>query len=217
MLLLANAVAILTLAYSAQSAPRQFVPIKLPLGVQIELPRGWEVRTRNQRVGVESLSAYFDASLNNDFTANHFDATGLLAASVHVGYYRSLDLTQADAWRADAAEIAKLDAFLQTSVTETGRSGGYSILAWHGTTRQTFNGLTAFVSEYSRTLLRQPGSFRVRLVRVFDGPRSFTLNVSYRESDQHRLRPLCDRIVASLAISNNLGLFSQSFSGAAGR
>lgn len=210
MLLLAQVLAIATLAYSAQPSP--FIPVKLPLGVELQLPSGWEVHARNQRVQLVEASGYFDASLNSDFTANHHDDAGRLAASVHVGYYRELDLTQADARRADAAEIEKLDAFLRGSMEETARAGGYQIVAWHGTSRRAFNGLTAFVSEYSRSLKRQHGSFRVRLVRVFDGPRSFTLNVSYRESDQHRLRPLADRIVASLSTSSSsFGLFSQAF------
>ena len=214
MLSLVHALAVMTLAYSASSTAPSFVLIKLPLGVQIELPRNWEVHARNQRLRLDSDLPYFDASLNQDFTANHYDAAGRLAASVHVGYYRNLDLTQADALNADATEIASLDAFLQGSVAETGRSSGYAV-TWHGTRRQRFNGLTAFVSEYSRSLLRQPDNFRVRLVRVFDGPRSFTLNVSYRESGASRLRPLCDLITASLVTSaGRLDVFSRSFSGA---
>lgn len=215
MLSLAHALAVLSLAASAHSSPAAFVPVKLPHGVQLELPAGWEAHARNQRVDLAEVSGFFDATLNRDFTANHYDATGQLAASVHVGYYRDLDLTQADARRAGQQDVVALDAFLRGSMEETGRASGYAILSWRGTERRDINGVTAFVSDYSRSLLRQPDSFRVRLVRVFDGPRSFTLSVSYRESARHQLQPLCDRIIASLA-SSTPAVLPRDFSGLVG-
>lgn len=205
MLLLVNAAAIMTLAFSAQSTPSRSVPIKLPLGVQLELPRDWHVLSRNQRVALDSVAArsvrrtHFDASSDQDgFTAHYYDGPGKLIASVHLGYFKTLDFTQAEARGARGAEITELDAFLQGSMNQVSRSGGYSISSWQGTERQTINGLTAFVSEYSRSLLKGDGNFRVRLVRVFDGPRSFTLSVSYRENGQPMLRSICDKVIASL-------------------
>jgi len=35
-------------------------------------------------------------------------------------------------------------------------------------------------------------------VRVFNGGKSFTMTVSYRENQEYLLRPICDRIISSL-------------------
>lgn len=218
MLLLVNAVAILTLAFSAQSVPTSSVPIKLPLGVQMELPRNWHVLARNHLVMLDTVAdrtvhrPYFDATSENDgFSAHYYDGAGKLLASLHLGYFKTLDFTQAEARTAPAAEIKELDAFLQSSMAQASRAGNYSITSWHGTQRQTINGFTAFVSEYSRSPLKADGGFRVRLVRVFDGSRSFTLSVSYRENQQAPLRFICDQVIASLrSVSAVDGMFSQS-------
>lgn len=221
MLLLANAMAIMTLAYSAQSVPTRSIPIKLPLGVQMELPRDWHVLSRNQRVPLDSIApagsiraTHFDASGDRGFTAHYYDQPGRLMASVQMGFFKALDFTQAEVRGASAGEISEIDAFLHASTTDAGRSGGYSILSWQGTSRQTLNGLTAFVSEYSRSVLKDAGSFRVRMVRVFDGPRSFTLSVSHREGAGD-LPSICDRVIASLeTVSRVDAMFAQPAAGA---
>ena len=58
--------------------------------------------------------------------------------------------------------------------------------------------MTAFVTEYKRSPIKSNGNFKVRLVRVFNGGKSFTLTVSYREDKEYVLRPICDRIISSL-------------------
>lgn len=204
MLLLANAMAIMTMAYSAHSTPAHSIPVKLPLGVQLEVPQDWQVLSRNQRVPLESVAtrtlrhSHFDASRDDSFAANYYDGPGRLLASMHLGFYKTLDFTQAEARNAPSAEIDELDAFLKNSMTQVSRTGGYSIRSWQGTQRQTISGITAFVSEYSRSMVKDEDYFRVRLVRVFDGPRSFTLSVSYRENNQLLLRAICDQIIASV-------------------
>lgn len=160
---------------------------------------------KNQRIvldsAVQSLkegAGIFDASSDLNFGANYYDEAGKTAAIVNVRYYPDLDVSQSDAHAAGASDIRELDAVLRESIVKGGQILGFSVLVWNGTTKQVFNGITAFVTEYKRSPLNNNGNYKVRLVRVFNGRKSFTMTVSYRENQEYLLRPICDRIISSL-------------------
>lgn len=186
-------------------AASNYVPVELPHGVRIELPRNWEALSRNQRITLDSSvearaggGGAFDASSDFNFAANAYDEMGKTAAIVNIRYYPEKSLTQADARAATSRDVQELDATLQSGAAQAGRAGGYSILTWFGTAQQTLNGKVVFITEYERTAINNNGAFRVRLVRVFNEAASFTLTVSYRSSQEYLLRPICDRVIASL-------------------
>jgi hypothetical protein len=70
------------------------------------------------------------------------------------------------------------------------------LLSWVGTSRRTINAMTAIVVEFRRAGL--DGVFRVRLVRVLDGVRSFTLTASYREDQVRLLEPITSYVISTL-------------------
>jgi hypothetical protein len=186
-------------------AANNFVPIRLPHGFQIELPKNWEALTKNQRINLDSTvqslnerAGIFDASSDLNFAANYYDEAGKAAAIMNVRYYPDMDVSQAEARAAGAADIRELDAALRDLMVKAGQINGFSVLAWDGTSKQVVNGVTVFVTEYKRSPLNNNGNFKVRLVRVFNGGKSFTMTVSYRENQEHLLRPICDRIISSL-------------------
>lgn len=90
--------------------------------------------------------------------------------------------------------MREIDSALRESIVKAGQINNFSVLAWNGTVKQVINGATAFVTEYERSPLKNNGNFKVRLVRIFNGAKSFTLTVSYREDQEY----LCDRIISSL-------------------
>lgn len=194
-------IGLLTVAIAANN----FVPIRLPHGVHIELPRNWEALSKNQRITLDSTvqsrnerAGIFDASSDLNFGANYYDEAGKTAAIMNVRYYPDMDVSQAEARAARAADIRELDAALRESMVKAGQINGFSVLAWSGTSKQVINGVTAFVTEYKRSPLNNNGNFKVRLVRVFNSGKSFTMTVSYRENQEYLLRPICDRIISSL-------------------
>lgn len=198
---IAVCIALLPVALAANN----FVPIKLPHGVQIELPRNWEALSRNQRITLDSSvqsrnerAGIFDASSDLNFGANYYDEAGKTAAIMNIRYYPDLELSQADARAAGQTDIRELDSALRESMVKAGQINGFSVLSWNGTTKQVINGATAFVTEYKRSPLKNNGNFKVRLVRVFNGGKSFTLTISYREDQEYLLRPICDRIISSI-------------------
>ena len=189
----------------ATLAANNFVPISLPHGVQIELPRNWEALSNNQRITLDSVAqslseraGMFDASSDLNFGANYYDEAGKTAAIMNVRYYPNLDISQTDARAAGQPDIRELDIALRELIVKAGQINGSTVLAWNGTSTQVINGTTAFVTEYKRSPLKNNGNFKVRFVRIFNGSKSFTLTVSYREDQDYLLRPICDRIISSL-------------------
>lgn len=189
----------------AASAANNYVSIALPHGVRMDLPRNWEALSRNQRIMLDSSvqarierTGMFDASSDLNFGANFYDEAGRAAAIINIRYYPDMELTQADARAATAADSQELDVALKASIIQAGQVSGYSILKWFGTSSRAIKGSIAFVTEYERSPLNNNGNFRVRLVRVFNGSASFTVTVSYRASQEYLLRPICDRIISSI-------------------
>lgn len=185
-------------------AANNFIVVQLPQGVQVELPRNWEALSNNQRITLDSTvqsrlerTGDFDASSDLNFAANYYDDAGKVAALMNVRYYPDMDVTQRDSRDAGPADIEELDRALRANLDKAGKEFGFTVLAWKGTRKQVINGTVAFVTEYRRSPIKN-GNFVVRLIRVLNGPRSFTLTVSYRESDEFLLRPICDRIISSL-------------------
>ena len=192
---------------TAQAA-NNFVPIRLPNGVQIELPKNWEAVRNNQRITLDSsvqsrlqgVGLPFDASSDLNFAANYYDDRGKTVGIMNIRYYPNLALSQADARSAGQPDIRELDSALHESMVKAGSATGFSVLIWNGTAKRVINGTTTFVTEYKRSPIKNNGNFKVRLVRVFNGSKSFTLTVSYRDDQEYHLKPICDRIISSLRI-----------------
>lgn len=185
-------------------AANNFVVVRLPQGVQVELPRNWEALSNNQRITLDATvqsrlerTGDFDASSDLNFAANYYDDAGTVAALMNVRYYPEMDVTQRDSRDAGPADIEELDRTLRANLDKAGKEIGFTVLAWKGTQKQVINGTVVFVTEYRRSPIKS-GNFVVRLIRVLNGPQSFTLTVSYRESDEFLLRPISDRIISSL-------------------
>lgn len=189
-------------------AANNFVPIKLPHGVQIELPKNWEAVSNNQRITLDSTvqsrqqlaGLPFNSSSDLNFAANYYDDRGKTAGIMNIRYYPGLSLSQADARSAGQSDVRELDSAIRESIMKSGQITGYSILMWNGTTKRVINGTTALVTEYKRSPIKNNGNFKVRLVRIFNSGKSFTLTVSYREDQEYYLRPICDRIIFSLRL-----------------
>ena len=195
---------LLVLSGARTHAANNFVQIKLPKKVTVELPKNWTALSRNQRVTLESTVqslneriGLFDASSDLNFGANYFEDTGKVAAIFNIRYYPNLELSQVDAAEATANDIHDLDAVIQKGM-EKASIGLSSIIEWRGTKRQTINGATVFISEYTRTPIQNNGEFCARLVRVFRKADSYTITISYRLPQELLLRPICDRVIASI-------------------
>ena len=186
------------------NASDNFVKISLPKGVSIELPKNWIVLSNDLRITIDTM---VDSGLdlagieyeNTDlpFAANYFK-NGETVGIINIRYYSNLDFTQNDSRQATLQDINALNATLKESIVKSMTAAGMSVLSWTGTKKRTINGITVFVTEYRRKSIKGIEAFRVRLIRVLAGDRSFTLTVSYAEEESASLKPITDRIISSL-------------------
>jgi len=189
-------------------ATENFVTVTLPKNVSLQLPNHWVIFSNNQRItlnthvkSVLSLSGIKLPTSELPLAANYYDDHGNTIGILNVRYYPQLDLSQADARSATNQDVKELDATLKESATKEMKAFGGSITSWRGTSKSEINEITVFITEYHRASMKGSGDFRVRLIRVFDGDRSFTLTVSYLESASTILQPMTDQIIGSLRLS----------------
>lgn len=188
------------------NASDDYVRVDLPKGVSIELPKDWEVLSDGQRIALETMAdSVFDLSdieYGNDFqfAANYYRNDQIVGITI-INYYPNDGMTQKDSLQATQQDISEMDTALKKAVVKPMKTAGMPILSWEGAKKVTFNGITAIVTEYRRKGIKDSGAFRVRLIRVFAGERSFTLTVSYLEEIASSLEPSTDRIISSLKLS----------------
>ena len=184
-----------------------FIIIKLPQSVAIDLPRNWIIVSDNERITLDTwVESTFDlrhfpqVDSSLPFAANYYTG-GVTAGIINTRYYHDMDITQSDAKLLTDVDVAYLDQIIKSNMTLSMEKAGITVTSWEGTEKRTINGIITFVTEYHRKSIRGSGIFRVRLVRVLAGSRSFTLTVSYLNSQQQFLRNITDRIISSLTMT----------------
>lgn len=186
-----------------------FVKIKLPRGVSIEIPRNWEVFSDNRRITLDTLvESLFDLSNINvlhselPFAANCYDENGNTVGMINIRYYPNMDVGQAEVRALGAEDIRDFDHELKQSILASYGIANQNmrIVSWEGTQKIYLNNMrmTVLLTEYHRTSQMTTGNFRVQLVRVLNKDKSFTLTVSYHEAASIFLKPITDKIIYSL-------------------
>jgi len=193
----------LGLVFGAVAAP-SYVRLQLPQQLSVELPRNWIVFSDSQRITLDAWVAAKSEKITGEpsaaelgFAANLYDDKGRTVGIFNVRYYPAQSLTQRDAVAASKEDTQELDAALKASFAPGVEGAGNRVLEWNGTRKTVLNGMTVFISEYRRTS-PQGIPFRARLVRMLDGPRSFTVTVSYREDQKYFMAAISNRIVESM-------------------
>lgn len=187
-------------------AKTNFVTISLPEYVTVDLPRNWVLISNNKRITLDTwVESTFDINkLSNidsslPFAANYYE-NGATVGIINSRYYPNMEVSQKDAKQATSTDVLELDQELRKNMIPSMKKIGMTVTSWEGTEKRTINGITVFVTEYHRESLKGSGIFRVRLVRVLAGSRSFTLTVSYLESQSLFLKNITDRIISSLTM-----------------
>ncbi len=197
---------LLVLLPALVQAASNFITIKLPEAVSVDLPRNWVLISNNKRITLDTtVESTFD--INNisredstlPFAANYYDG-GVTMGIVNARYFPTMSLTQVDTVAFSNAEVLEIDHEIRTHLTRSIKAIGGVITSWEGTEKRRINGVMTLVTEYHRKAFRTKGTFRVRLVRVLAGDRSFTLTISYLESQARFLKSITDRMILSLSM-----------------
>ncbi len=185
-------------------AESAYVLMRMPHGVSVELPRNWHPLSSNQKTTINAV-AQANAELAGESidselptAANYYDEFGKTAALMNVRYYPDQTVTQAEIRAISVADVRDIDDMMRDLLRKSADVGGFKILEWRGTRVVKLATGVALLVEYKRSPIRQNGNFVVRLVRVMNGSRSFTLTVSYREDQDGWMQPITDRIIRTL-------------------
>jgi len=187
------------------STSSNFVSVSLPKGVSLQFPKNWRALSENLRVTLDSsvesqldLSGASTTSSEFPFAANLYGDDGAVMAMLNVRYYPKMSLSQSEVQSITHDELGAFDRIGKQKVVESLRAAKLELLSWKGTELKVLGGQSAFVVEYQRKSMRDSGAFAVRLIRLFRGGRSFTVTVSHRVSASTLLRPITDRIIATI-------------------
>jgi hypothetical protein len=137
-------------------AGNNFVVIKLSNGVSVDIPRNWQVATRDQQITLDTvvqsqldLSNIPQGSSDLGFVAGYFDDAGD-KAKVNVRYYPDIKITQDSIRNMSPKELVEFDNALKQSSYKGAKAAGGSILQWNGTQKKNIAGRIALVTEYRR-------------------------------------------------------------------
>jgi len=182
-----------------------WIQIILPNNVTVELPKNWTLMTEKQRVTIDTFAQVqaekigsHDYSSDFNFAANYFDEHGNTSALINVRYYPNGTIKQNKVISALPAEIKGYDASVHNEISKAMKLAGAKLTTWNGTKKQVFLGLVAFVTEYQRSTPTGGADFVERLVRFYNGSKSFTITVSYRVDQEFLLKPICDKIITTI-------------------
>ena len=186
-------------------ADSNYKTVNLPKGVSIDLPTNWQVISDNQRITLDAYVETLYEPIDSDFpfAANYYNDYGEVDALLNLRYYPWIEITQEDVMNATSDEVKYLDSVLYENISLSMKAVDGKILSWHGTKKQYINGVMTLLTEYRRYSGLSMTDARVRLVRVINGNKSFTLTVSYDDTIQSSfmLKGITNRIIESLSLS----------------
>jgi len=195
---------ILTIALTANMAFAQssFVSLPLPQNVSIELPKNWIVATENTRITAEAFAESLGGHKNTDlkFLAESYDQQNHRIANVNVVYLPNAPpLSQSELRAFTQSEFESNTKGLQGQINEVIKKVGGRLLSWEKPKRVEINGVTLMELGYS-TIVPSTGEgvFKVKMLHMFAGPKSFKLTIGYSVDRALVLEPITNHIINSL-------------------
>ena len=184
-------------------ASSTFVRVPLGRGASIEMPKNWDVLSDSHLVTVEAFveaKGFRQTESTLAFSAKLFDDQGKTMALLEARFYPENKFVQAQAKQLTKADIETIDVEVRRAAEASLKTMGVQLTQWYGSKVQAINGLHVYVHEQQHSGAAETGPIRMRGLRVWASPRSFTVTLSYRERQAALLRPIIDRMASSLRL-----------------
>ena len=178
-----------------------FIRVTLGKGASIEVPKNWTVFSGSQRLTLDTFveaKGYRKVESGLNFAANLYDEQGKTMALVNARFYPDNPMTQAQGRQVTPNDLKEIEIEMRKAVEESLKVMGPNMTKWFGTKMQVINGLFVLTHEHQHSGVGNNGATRVRGLRVWNNPRSFTVTLSYRERDATMLLPIIDYMTNSL-------------------
>ena len=190
---------LLCLQVSSIASASSFIEINLNNSISFDIPRNWVVLSDNKTITLNSIiESALPISSSVRFQANLKDDNDSPITTVQIYRWKS-EFYQADVDAMGEPDMADYNRQMQSQINKELNAVGGAVSNWQGTRKLHINGLVALASEYSRPSNLAPfGHFRVQVLRIYSGDKSFSFVISYHEETVLPLRILVDKVISTL-------------------
>ena len=189
----------------AGSLTNKFVDVKLAYGLQISIPRTWEVLRGSEMAAIDTaVGAAIDLSgasrvlsgSESLLAANFPDAD--LYASVSVTAIGVKSVTPSSASQFTNADIISMQGVMRQGIERSQAAMGTKIWSWSDLIVEQLGSYKIMRTSYFRSSVL--GDTRVQLYKFFGAGRVFDIALSTRASAQAINQSILDRIIQSVRI-----------------
>jgi len=182
-----------------------FVAVKLPRGVELQLPKGWWLLTaqHNQLIDMSAEAAMDLSGIRaaegtevNLIAANSMPRTTY--AAVRVDSTTPVSGSPSEISNLTSADIRAVQAEMQSNLQKILPQQGNQLLAFFGVRRVTISEYPALITVYRRS--GPKGPVMVSIVQIFTPSQDLRINLSYRESEQAIWKPVIGKVYQSIII-----------------
>ncbi len=188
----------------AQS-PSNFVPIKLPRGIDLQIPKGWWLLGADYNQAIQaSAEAAMDLSgigLPRGRETNLIAANSMprsTYAAVRVDSTIPPSVASSAFTSITATDVRELQTDMRQNLEKILPLQGNQLIEFFGSRIEKISGYPAIVTEYRRT--GPKGSVFVQINQIFTANQEIRINLSYRESEVALWKPVMGKIRQSIAV-----------------
>ena len=188
------------------SAESNFASVKLPRGVQLQIPKGWWLLGKNHNRQIQtSVEASLDLSgiglpdgqQTNLIAANSMPRTTYAAVRIDSTIPPSMSPRELQA--ATAADLKYIGNELRIGLEKTLPLQNNQLLQFYGVRKDSISGHPALVIEYRRS--GPNGPVIVQINWIFTSSQDININLSYRESEAALWKPVVTKIRQSITLT----------------
>ena len=182
-----------------------FVLVKLPLGVNIEVPKNWRLLDSNSNTTIETAG---EAALNlaginlptgqkvNLFRANSNPPTTYAGIAINA---TDSDISPTELLATSEADIRELAPLMHQMFDQGLATQNLRVIQFDGIRREIVDGHPSLVIEYVRS--GPKGPVVMQMTRLFIGDKEISLNLSYRQSETDTWKPIVEHMRSTFRVS----------------
>jgi hypothetical protein len=187
------------------SAASNFVTVKLPRGVELQLPKGWWMLTAelNQLIDMSAEAAMDLSGINapegtevNLIAANSMPRTTY--AAVRVDSTTPVSGPPSEIANLTSADIKAFESEMRSNLQKLLPQQGNQLMEFFGVHQAAISGHPTLITEYRRS--GPKGPVMVSIIQIFSPSQDLRINLSYREAEQAIWKPVIRKIYQSIVI-----------------
>ena len=193
------------LATSVSAAESYFSPVKLPRGVEVQVPKGWWLLGKDYiRIIQTSVEAAMDLSgigLDDSEEVNLIAANSMprtTYAALRIDSTIPPSATPQEIQAITKTELRELSTYAKQEIEKLLPYQGDQLLDFYGVHLERISGHPALVTKYRRS--GPKGPVIVEINQVFTGNQELRINLSYRESEKALWLAVIEKIKTTIKI-----------------